>query len=198
MQTSEPFVPFILAQRAFTETVIGLSAAMFEGIHKLVELNMQVARDTMTEVSQAPEVVHAVANPQELVTLHLSLLQSRAQMVASYGRGLQDIASSAAAEVNEVMRTGTAQVQSTFLAGDEGSSDNAAGGIRNSKRQDRSGAPSAHNPSNGSKKSASQADADSDDDPETTDTNGGRSHNGSAKSGQPSGGASTSRRSHGA
>lgn len=189
MQPTEPLVPFVLAQRACTETVIGLSAAMFESLQKLVALNLQVARDTMTEIGQAPQVMYSLTNPPELMTLPLSWLQSQAQKVASYGHGLQEIASAAGSELSQVVRAGTAQVQSTLLAADERSTDDAAVSARKAMGQDPSGMPSAHNASSTSsrrQKSERPRDPAGVNDP-ATNTNGRRAHDGSKKSPQRSG-----------
>ena len=180
MQITESFV---LTQRTLTETLIGLCAATFEGIHKLVELNVQVVRDTMTEVGQAPQVMHTITNPQELMTLNLSLFQSRAQMMASYGHQLQEIASSAGSEVSAVVRASTAHIQSAYLAGDESSSADAAVGAQKANGQVDLNVPSAQAASNRTKKSISQTTSTNSTSATTraTDTNGVRPHGGGAK-----------------
>ena len=112
MQITESFV---LAQRTFTETLIGLGAATFEGIKRLVELNVQAARDTVTEAGQVPQVMLTITNPQNLMTRQFSLVESRVQRMGVYGFRLQEIAISAGSEISEVVRAGASQIQSTVL-----------------------------------------------------------------------------------
>ena len=44
------------AQKANLETLFGLTSKAFEGVEKLVELNMQVAKTTLAEVAELEDV----------------------------------------------------------------------------------------------------------------------------------------------
>ena len=110
---------FVLAQRAFTETLIGLGAATFEGIKRLGELNVQAVRDIATEAGRAPQIMPTLINPQALITLQLSFVEARVQRLGTYCFRLQEIVTSAGSEVSEAVRAGTVQIQSTLLAADE-------------------------------------------------------------------------------
>ena len=217
MSITESFVP---AQRVIIEALIGLGAATLEGIKRLGELNVQAARDIVTEAGRAPEVLLSITNPQELMTLNFSLVESRVQRVSAYGFQLQAIATSAGSEVSEVMRAGIAQVQSTLLSAHETSTQNAVVDASHGNGQDdgpaspqsneqateqfpmeateqpTSGAPSAHNASSGSQKSAPRSKLPSAN-AHATNKSGSHARNGSEKSRKRSGGSgSGSGRSH--
>ena len=206
MQITESFV---LAQRAFTETLIGLGAAAFEGIKRLGELNVQAARDTVTEVGRAPQVMLTITNPQDLMTLQFSLVEARVQRVGAYGFQLQEIAIAAGSEISEVVRAGAGQIQSTIPATGELSTQSAvadaprADGQANGQasrpanelsnghvdKQVTLDAPLAHNASNGAKKPVSRAKPTGANEA-ATNKNGGRVvRNRSEKSHKRSGGS---------
>ena len=209
MQITESFV---MAQRTFTETLIGLGAATFEGIKRLVELNVQAARDTATEVGRVPQVMLTITNPQNLMTLQFSLVESRVQRVGAYGLKLQEIAISAGSEVSEVVRAGAAQIQSTILAVGERSTQSTVADLPQANGQADAqshgqpnghsnghadtqatlGAPSTHNASNRTKNPVSRTRSAGASDP-ATNKNGGRgARDGSEKSRKRSGGSGSS------
>ena len=217
MPITESFVP---ARRVIIETLIGLGAATLEGIKRVGELNVQAGRDIVTEAGRAPEVLLSITSPQELMTLNFSLVEFRVQRVSAYGFQLQAIATSAGSEVSEVMRAGIAQVQSTILSADETSTQNAVVDALHGNGQDdgqadgqasaqsgeqlpmeateqateqsTSGAPSAHNASNGTQKSAPRTKSASANG-HARNKNGSRARNGSEKSRKRSGGSGSGR-----
>ncbi|MEO8525892.1 MAG: phasin family protein, partial [Caldimonas sp.] len=72
MMTAEQIV---IAHKANVETLFGLTGLAFEGIEKLVELNLQVAKTAMTEASQTTQAALSVKDAQELMALQAGLLQ---------------------------------------------------------------------------------------------------------------------------
>jgi hypothetical protein len=56
----------IAAHKANVETLFDLTNKAFEGVEKLVELNLQVARTTLTEASETAQA--ALANAQTCFT----------------------------------------------------------------------------------------------------------------------------------
>jgi phasin family protein len=90
------------AQKANFETLFSLTNKAFEGVEKLVELNMQVVKSTLTESQENAQRALSVKDAQELLSLQASLAQPVAEKVLSYGRHLYEIASATQAEFTRV------------------------------------------------------------------------------------------------
>lgn len=179
---------FVLAQRAFTETLIGLGAATFEGIKRLGELNVQATRDIATEAGRAPQTMPTLINPQALITLQLSFVEARVQRLGTYCFRLQEIVTSAGSEVSEAVRAGTVQIQSTLLAADEMIPSNPVVDVLRASGQVGLGVPSARDAdaSGETQKPALRTNSAIANDP-ATNKNGNRARNGGDKSFKPSG-----------
>ena len=119
------------AQKANLETLFGLTNKAFEGVEKLVELNMQVAKTAMSEAADSAQAVLSVKDAQELMALQSSLLQPSAEKAAAYSRHLYDIATSTQAEVAKVAEVQVADVQKKFAAIVETAAKNAPAGSEN-------------------------------------------------------------------
>jgi phasin family protein len=89
------------AQKANLETLFGLTTKAFEGVEKLVELNLQVIKSTLAESHDNAQKVFSVKDAQELLQLQASLSQPVAEKVLSYGRHLYEIASATQAEFSK-------------------------------------------------------------------------------------------------
>ncbi|WP_158901894.1 phasin family protein [Burkholderia sp. L27(2015)] len=90
------------AQKANLETLFGLTSKAFEGIEKLVELNLQVVKSTLAESHDNAQKAFSVKDAQELLQLQAGLSQPVAEKVLSYGRHLYEIASATQAEFTKV------------------------------------------------------------------------------------------------
>ncbi len=93
---------FAAAQKANLETLFGLTTKAFEGVEKLVELNLQVVKSTLAESQENAQRALSVKDAQELLALQASLTQPVAEKVLSYGRHLYEIASATQAEFARV------------------------------------------------------------------------------------------------
>jgi phasin family protein len=93
---------FAAAQKANLETLFGLTNKAFEGVEKLVELNLQVVKSTLAEGQENAQRALSVKDAQELLALQASLSQPIAEKVLSYGRHLYEIASATQAEFTRV------------------------------------------------------------------------------------------------
>jgi phasin family protein len=93
---------FAAAQKANLETLFGLTTKAFEGVEKLVELNLQVVKSTIAENQENAQRALSVKDAQELLALQASLTQPVAEKVLSYGRHLYEIASATQAEFARV------------------------------------------------------------------------------------------------
>src|SRR5204863_991008 len=92
----------IAAHKSNLETLFGLTNKAFEGVEKLVELNLQVAKTALGEVADQTRAALSVKDAQELLALQANLLQPAAEKAAAYSRHLYDIAAATNAEVSKV------------------------------------------------------------------------------------------------
>ena len=115
-------------QKTNIDTFFGLSGKAFEGIEKLVELNLSAAKAAMAEAAQTTKLALSAKDPQELVALQTSLLQPAAEKAAAYGRYVYEIAASTGAEVSRVAEAQAAEAQAKFLAVVDNAAKNAPAG----------------------------------------------------------------------
>lgn len=116
------------AHKANLETLFGLTNKAFEGVEKLVELNVTASRAALSEAAQHTQAVLSVKDAQELLTLQAGLFQPLAEKTASYSRHLYDIASSTAAEFNKALEVQSAEARKSFNSLLETSAKNAPAG----------------------------------------------------------------------
>jgi phasin family protein len=102
-------------QKSNVETLFGLAGTAFEGIEKLAELNLQVAKSAIADAAVNTKAALSVKDAQELLALQQSLLQPAAEKAAAYGRFLYEIASSTGAEVSRVVEATSAEAQAKFM-----------------------------------------------------------------------------------
>ena len=81
------------AQKANLETLFGLTTKAFEGVEKLVALNMQAGKATLAENQEILTKAFSAGNPSELFALPASLSQPVAEKVTAYGRQVHEIVS---------------------------------------------------------------------------------------------------------
>jgi phasin family protein len=90
------------ANKAQFDTLFGLTNKAFEGMEKLLELNLQVVKSTLAESQENAQRALSVKDAQELLSLQASLAQPVAEKALSYSRHLYEIASSTQAEFARV------------------------------------------------------------------------------------------------
>ncbi len=110
------------SHKANIETLFGLTSKAFEGVEKIVELNLTASKAALSEVSNHTQSVLSVKDAQELLALQSGLLQPLAEKTAAYSRHLYDIATGTGAEFSKAFEGQTADAQKKFL----GLVDNAA------------------------------------------------------------------------
>jgi phasin family protein len=145
------------AQKANVQTLFGLTTKAFEGVEKLVELNLQVAKAALGEVSEATTAALSVKDAQELMTLQASLLQPSAEKAAAYSRHVYDIAAATNAEVAKVAEAQMADAQKKFMGLVDTASKNAPAGTENAVALVRSAVAAANNAFESVQKAAKQA-----------------------------------------
>ena len=154
MLTAEQIV---IAHKSNVETLFGLTGLAFEGVEKLVELNIQVAKTAMAEAAQTTQAALSVKDAQELMALQAGLLQPAAEKAAAYSRHVYEIASSTGAEVNRVAEATAADAQAKFMAVVDNAVKNAPAGTENAVALVKSAVAAASNAFESVQKAGKQA-----------------------------------------
>ena len=145
------------AQKANIETLFGLTHKAFEGVEKLVELNLQLARAALTETADTTKAAMSVKDAQELLSLQAGLLQPAAEKAAAYSRHLYDIAASTNAEVVKMAESQMAYAQKNLHALIDTATKNAPAGTENAVALVKSAVSAANNAFESVHKAAKQA-----------------------------------------
>ena len=154
MLTAEQIVS---AHKQNIETFFGLSGLAFEGVEKLIELNVQTAKAAMTEAADAARAALSVKDAQELLALQAGLLQPTAEKAAAYSRHVYEIAAATNAEVAKVAEATATEAQAKFLAVVDTAVKNAPAGTENAVALVKSAVAAATNAYEGVQKAAKQA-----------------------------------------
>jgi phasin family protein len=118
----------LAAQKANVETLFGLTTKAFEGVEKLVELNVTASKAALAEAAETSQNMLGVKDAQELLALQASLFQPLAEKTAAYSRHLYDIASGTQAEFTRQFEGQVADAQKKFLAVVDNAAKNAPAG----------------------------------------------------------------------
>lgn len=147
----------VAAHKANVETLFGLTQKAFEGVEKLVELNIQVAKTAMVEAADSTKAALSVKDAQELLALQQAMLQPAAEKAAAYGRHVYEIAASTNSEVAKVAESQLAEVQGKFMALVDTAVKNAPAGTENAVTLVKSAVTAANNAFETVQKAAKQA-----------------------------------------
>jgi phasin family protein len=118
----------VAAQKANIETIFGLTQKAFEGVEKLVELNVQATKAALSESANSTQAMLSVKDAQELLTLQASLMQPLAEKTVAYSRHLYDIASGTSAEFGKAAEAQATDAQKKFMSVVDNASKNAPAG----------------------------------------------------------------------
>ena len=148
---------FVAAHKANVETLMGLTAKAFEGVEKLVELNLQVAKTALGEAAETTKAALSVKDAQELMALQASMLQPAADKAAAYSRHVYDIAAATGAELTKAAEAQTSDMQAKFMLAVDGAMKNAPAGSENVVALMKSSVAAANNAFDGVQKAVKQA-----------------------------------------
>jgi phasin family protein len=118
----------VASHKANIETLFGLTSKAFEGVEKIVELNMTASKAAMSEVSGHAQSLLSAKDVQELMALQSGLFQPLAEKTAAYSRHLYDIASGTGAEFTKSFEGQAADAQSKFTSMVDSAAKNAPAG----------------------------------------------------------------------
>ncbi|NOV24120.1 phasin family protein [Cupriavidus necator] len=116
------------AQKANLETLFGLTTKAFEGVEKLVELNLQVVKTTFAENVENAKKALSAKDAQELLALQAAAVQPVAEKTLAYTRHLYEIASETQSEFAKVAEAQLAEGSKNVQALVENFAKNAPAG----------------------------------------------------------------------
>jgi len=120
LSTQEQFVAATKAHfDAQIQMITSLTSKAFEGVEKVIELNMAAVKSTMQELAESGKGLGAAKDPQEFIAAVSANLQPNTDKVLEYGRQLTEIANSLHPELTkaaEEQLTQTRQKLNEILA----------------------------------------------------------------------------------
>ena len=148
----------ILAQqKATVEALFGLTSKAFEGVEKLVELNVAAAKAALNDSAEHAQAVLSVKDAQELLALQAGVLQPLAEKTAAYNRHLYDIASAASTDLGKAFEAKVADSQAKFAGLVDSASKNAPAGSETAVAVMKSAVAAANNAYESVQKAVKQA-----------------------------------------
>jgi phasin family protein len=147
----------VAAQKANLDTLFGLTQKAFEGVEKLVELNVQATKAALAESANHTQAVLSVKDAQELLALQAGLMQPLAEKTAAYSRHLYDIASGAGSEFSKAVEAQATDAQAKFMAVVDNAAKNAPAGSETAVAVMKSAVSAANNAIESVQKAVKQA-----------------------------------------
>ena len=118
----------VASHKANIETLFGLTSKAFEGVEKIVELNLTASKAALSEVAGHTQSMLSVKDAQELLALQSGLFQPLAEKTAAYSRHLYDIASGTGGEFTKAFEAQAAAAQKQFASLVDSAAQNAPAG----------------------------------------------------------------------
>ena len=145
------------SHKANVETLFGLTSKAFEGVEKLVELNLTASKAALSEAAGSAQAVLSVKDAQELLALQASMFQPLAEKTAAYSRHLYDIASGAGAEFGKAFESQAADAQKAIVGLVDNAAKNAPAGSETAVAVMKSAVAAANNAFESVQKAVKQA-----------------------------------------
>ena len=108
-----------------------LTNKAFEGVEKIVDLNLTAAKASLEESSITAKQLMSAKDPQEFFSLASAQAQPTAEKTMAYGRHLANIASSTSAEFSKAAETQIAETNRKVISLVDEVSKNAPAGSEN-------------------------------------------------------------------
>ena len=145
------------SNKAAIETLFGLTTKAFEGVEKMVELNLTAAKAALAESAEHAKATLSVKDAQEFIALQAGMIQPLAEKTAAYGRHLSDIASGASAEFTKNVEAQSAEAQKKIMGLVESAAKNAPAGSESAVAMMKSAVTAANTAFESVQKSVKQA-----------------------------------------
>ena len=91
------------AQRQNLDAMMKLSHKAFEGVEKMVELQLNAAKATLQETAEKFNALMSVKDAQEVVALNKEMAAPNTEKALAYSRAIYDIASQTSGEVQRLV-----------------------------------------------------------------------------------------------
>lgn len=147
----------VASHKANLETLYGLTTKAFEGVEKIVDLNLTASKAAMADANAHAQSLLSVKDAQELLALQSGLLQPLAEKTAAYNRHLYDIATGTTAEFTKSFEAQTAEAQKKFMNLVDSAAKNAPAGSEAAVAIVKSSVAAANNALESIQKAAKQA-----------------------------------------
>jgi phasin family protein len=147
----------LASHKANIETLFGLTTKAFEGVEKLVELNVTAAKAALAKPPTHAKAMLSVKDAQELLALQSGLFQPLAEKTAAYSRHLYDIASGTGAEFSKAFEGQAADARSSSPPWWTGAAKNAPAGSETAVAVMKSAVAAANNAFESVQKAVKQA-----------------------------------------
>ena len=147
---------FLTAQKSYAQAAFTFGATAFSGAEKLAELNLQVAKTSLTEAAETTSALLSVKDAQELIALQTGLLQPSGEKLAAYGRHVADIGLNTSAELGKLVEAQLGDVKSKFDGLVDNLAKNAPAGTENVVALAKSTLAAANNAFESAQKAAKQ------------------------------------------
>lgn len=147
----------LASNKANIETLFGLTAKAFDGIEKLVELNLSASRAALAEAATHTQALLNAKDAQELLTLQAAMFQPLAEKTAAYSRHLYEIASGTSAEFSKAIEAKTTEMQTSFTNLVDSTAKNAPAGSETAMAMMKSAVSAATNAFESVQKAVKQA-----------------------------------------
>lgn len=145
------------SQKASIETLLGLTSKAFEGVEKIVELNLSASKAALAESAEHAKAMLSVKDAQELMALQSGLLQPLAEKTAAYSRHLYDITTGSTAEISKAFEGQAADAQKKFMGLVDDAAKNAPAGSETAVAVMKSAVAAANNALESVQKAVKQA-----------------------------------------
>lgn len=145
------------SHKANIETLVGLTSKAFEGVEKIVELNLTASKAALSEIGDHAKAVLSVKDAQELLTLQSGLMQPLAEKTAAYSRHLYEIASSSTAGFAKAAEDQASDAQKKFMGLVDTAAKNAPAGSESAVAVMKSAVAAANNALESVQKAVKQA-----------------------------------------
>jgi phasin family protein len=147
----------VSSHKANIETLLGLTTKAFEGVEKIVELNLTASKAALAETGEHAKAVLSVKDAQELLALQSGLFQPLAEKTAAYSRHLYDIASGSTAEFGKAFEGQATDAQKKFMGLVDSAAKNAPAGSETAVAVMKSAVAAANNALESVQKAVKQA-----------------------------------------
>lgn len=147
----------VASHKANIETLFGLTSKAFEGVEKIVELNLTASKAALSEANAHTQSLLSVKDAQELLALQSGLFQPLAEKTAAYSRHLYDIATGTTAEFGKNFEDQAAEAQKKFMGLVDSAAKNAPAGSESAVAIMKSSVAAANNALESVQKAVKQA-----------------------------------------